>query len=91
MKYYNKLIKDIKSKNATICIVGLGYVGLPLLINFSKQNFNLVGYDKDKKKISILKKAKSYISNISDNEIENLRYSKKIKFTSSQNYKKFFS
>ncbi len=85
MRYYNKLIKDIKSKNATICIVGLGYVGLPLLINFSKQNFNLIGYDKDKKKISVLKKAKSYISNITDNEIENLRYSKKIKFTSSQN------
>ncbi|MDC1148746.1 nucleotide sugar dehydrogenase [Pelagibacteraceae bacterium] len=38
-----------------ICIIGLGYVGLPLLINLSK-HFQVLGYDLDKKKIANLKK-----------------------------------
>ena len=38
------------------CVVGLGYVGLPLLINLSKK-FKIIGYDNDKTRISKLKKS----------------------------------
>ena len=38
------------------CIIGLGYVGLPLLVNLSK-NFKVIGYDIDKKRILNLKKS----------------------------------
>ena len=38
------------------CVIGLGYVGLPLLINLSKK-FKIVGYDNDKIRISKLRKS----------------------------------
>jgi len=63
------LISKIKTKNITIGIVGLGYVGLPLALRFSEVGFKVVGYDKDNKKIIQLKKHKSYIKSISDKEL----------------------
>lgn len=63
------LISKIKTKNITIGIVGLGYVGLPLALRFSEVGFKVVGYDKDNKKIVKLKKHKSYIKSISDKEL----------------------
>ena len=48
----------IKKKQATIGIVGLGYVGLPLLINFAKHGFDVIGIDNNLKKINNLKKKK---------------------------------
>lgn len=84
MKNFQNLIKKINNFNSKICIVGLGYVGLPLLIHFSKKNFNLIGYDKDLKKIKNLKKGVSYISNISSKKIKNLSNSKKVLFTTNE-------
>ena len=46
----------IKKKQATIGIVGLGYVGLPLLINFAKHGFDVIGIDSNLKKINNFKK-----------------------------------
>ena len=63
------LILKIKSKKITIGIVGLGYVGLPLALRFAEVGFNVIGYDKDKKKTIKLKKFKSYIKSISDKEL----------------------
>lgn len=63
------LISKIKNKNITIGIVGLGYVGLPLALRFSEVGFNVIGYDKDEKKIIKLKKYKSYIKSISNQEL----------------------
>ena len=54
-------IKKNKNLRAKICIVTT-YVGLPLFLHFAKK-FNLIGYDKDIKKINSLKKGRSYISN----------------------------
>lgn len=42
------------SNNPTICVVGLGYVGLPLAIAFSK-NYQVIGYDLDKEKCAAIK------------------------------------
>ncbi len=58
------LIKKIKSKKAQIGIIGLGYVGLPLLIEFCKAGFLVTGFDIDKNKIKSLQKNKSYISHV---------------------------
>ena len=63
------LILKIKSKKITIGIVGLGYVGLPLALRFAEVGFNVIGYDKDKKKTIKLKKFESYIKSISDKEL----------------------
>lgn len=66
------LIEKILSKKATIGVVGLGYVGLPLVLRFAKKGFKVTGFDVDSEKIRILKKGRSYISHINDNEIRNL-------------------
>ena len=81
MKNYKYLSNKIKNLDAKICIVGLGYVGLPLFLHFAKKKFNLIGYDKDIKKINSLKNGKSYISNISDKNIGFLNKSKKIQLS----------
>jgi UDP-N-acetyl-D-glucosamine dehydrogenase len=68
----------ISSKKAKICVIGLGYVGLPCLINFAKKGFNTLGIDLNFKLVNKLKKNinhlnkkkfnfKKYNINFSDN------------------------
>ena len=40
-----KLIKRIKDKEAKLGVIGLGYVGLPLVIRFCQENFKVLGFD----------------------------------------------
>ena len=80
MNYYSELSTKIFNKKTQIAIIGLGYVGLPLALQFSKNKFNVTGFDIDEIKINKLNKAKSYIKHISDKEIKN--YKKRIFFTS---------
>ena len=61
----------IKSKKNIVGLIGLGYVGLPLLLLINKK-FNVFGFDIDQKKIETLKKNKSYISDILDSEIKRI-------------------
>lgn len=63
------LIEKIKTKRASIGIVGLGYVGLPLVIEFCKAGFHVTGFDLDSEKISSLKLGKSYIKHINAERI----------------------
>jgi UDP-N-acetyl-D-glucosamine dehydrogenase len=65
-----KLIEKFVSKKATIGIVGLGYVGLPLVIRFSEVGYKVIGFDIDNLKINSLKEGKSYIEHISSCDIE---------------------
>lgn len=58
------LIEKIKSKKAQIGIIGLGYVGLPLVIEFCKAGFKVTGFDIDDQKVELLKQGKSYIKHI---------------------------
>lgn len=58
------LLNKIKNNKAQIGIIGLGYVGLPLVIEFCKAGFNVTGFDVDPGKIDLLKKGKSYIKHI---------------------------
>lgn len=59
-----ELIEKIKSKKAKIGIIGLGYVGLPLVIEFCKAGFYVTGFDVDNEKLELLKQGKSYIKHI---------------------------
>jgi len=53
-------------------IIGLGYVGLPLLVRFGEEGFPVLGFDIDEKKIKLLREGKSYISHIPESKIQNL-------------------
>ena len=81
MNFYSALSNKISKKTAKIGIVGLGYVGLPLALQFAKKNFKVLGFDIDINKISLLKKNKSYIKHISNNHIK--KYKNRIKFEKS--------
>ena len=46
----NGLLKKINNKSAAIGIIGLGYVGLPLVIRFMEEKFKVIGFDIDDEK-----------------------------------------
>ena len=63
------LLEKIKKHEAVIGVVGLGYVGLPLLMEFVEQGFRTIGYDIDKKKVDKLNQGRSYIKHIAEDRI----------------------
>lgn len=75
-------LDKIKNHKAVIGVVGLGYVGLPLLIEFSKKGFKTVGFDTDKAKGNFLKAGKSYLKHIPSENIRNLTQLGKFEFCS---------
>jgi UDP-N-acetyl-D-glucosamine dehydrogenase len=66
------LLDKIKKKEAKIGVIGLGYVGLPLVIEFCKSSFSVIGLDIDEKKITALSQGKSFIKHIPDEKIQAL-------------------
>lgn len=65
-----ELIKKIKEKKAKIGIIGLGYVGLPLVMEFCEVGFSVIGFDIDDKKVKKLKNGETYIKHIDENRIK---------------------
>ncbi|PIZ58463.1 UDP-N-acetyl-D-glucosamine dehydrogenase [bacterium (Candidatus Torokbacteria) CG_4_10_14_0_2_um_filter_35_8] len=63
------LEKLIREKKAKVCVVGLGYVGLPLSVEFAKKGFKVTGLDRYKEKVDSVNKGKSYILDVSDEKL----------------------
>jgi UDP-N-acetyl-D-glucosamine dehydrogenase len=61
---YEKLAELIRTKQAIIGVVGLGYVGLPLVRAFTTAGFRCMGFDVDHAKVEKLKAGQSYIEHI---------------------------
>lgn len=72
LKNMEKVLEKIQNRTVKIGIIGLGYVGLPLLISFSEEHFHLYGFDIDPNKIQQLQENKSYITHISSESIQKL-------------------
>jgi len=68
----NSLRTKIDTKTAKIGIIGLGYVGLPLAVEFAKAGFTVAGFDLDQTKIDTLNAAKSYIPDVSGADIRHV-------------------
>jgi UDP-N-acetyl-D-glucosamine dehydrogenase len=60
-----ELLKKIESKQAKLGVIGLGYVGLPLAVEFARAGFSVVGYDVDAGRVAELKAGRSYIPDVS--------------------------
>ena len=58
------LLKSIRDKSCTVGIIGLGYVGLPLIDAYIKAGFSAIGFDVDQKKVDSLLAGNSYIAHI---------------------------
>lgn len=63
----------IENRSATIGIVGLGYVGLPLMLRYSEVGFRVLGIDIDGEKVARLNKGESYIEHIASSAIATAR------------------
>lgn len=78
MNFYENFISNLKLKKITVGVIGMGYVGLPLAILAAKKNFRVLGYERDPYRLKMLKKKKSYFTNIPSSSLS--VFSKKTKF-----------
>jgi len=75
--------KKIKNKQLKIAVVGLGYVGFPLALEFAKKKINVMGIEIDADRLESIAHRKSYISDISSQELTALLASGYFKASSS--------
>jgi UDP-N-acetyl-D-glucosamine dehydrogenase len=66
------LVEKITSRTATVGVVGLGYVGLPLVLRFVDVGFKVIGFDISNEKVDMLNSGKSYIEYFGSDRIKQL-------------------
>jgi len=66
---HQQLLDRINARKANIGVIGLGYVGLPLAVEFARQGFNVYGFDVDESKTSRINAGKSYIPDVSEHDL----------------------
>ncbi len=76
--------KRVHKKETKIAVVGLGYVGLPLAVEFAKKGFEVLGIDIDKDRINHIKRKESYISDVATKELRQVLNSNR--FSASNNF-----
>lgn len=76
------LLEKIKSKQACLGVIGLGYVGLPLAVDMAEAGFDTIGFDVKEAKLELIKKGCSYISDVTDDSLSVVVKSQKLLATS---------
>jgi UDP-N-acetyl-D-glucosamine dehydrogenase len=66
----SNLLQKLQDKSAVIGIIGLGYVGLPLMLRYNEVGYRVVGFDIDQSKVDALSKGQSYIEHIPHSAIQ---------------------
>jgi UDP-N-acetyl-D-glucosamine dehydrogenase len=79
------LLNKIVSKKAKIAVVGLGYVGLPIALEFVKKDFFVYGLDNNKDRVENLTRGTSYITDITSQNIKGAINSKRFRPTVKEN------
>jgi UDP-N-acetyl-D-glucosamine dehydrogenase len=79
--HYETLTEKIRSKTAKVGVVGLGYVGLPLAVEYAKAGYTVIGFDVHESKIQRLNTGESYIQDVPTHETEPLVNSGKLRAT----------
>ncbi|WP_461206468.1 nucleotide sugar dehydrogenase [Clostridium sp. DL1XJH146] len=70
MNLKDNLINKIRTKDITIGVVGLGYVGLPLSVEKAKAGYKVIGFDVQDEKVNMVNEGHNYIGDIIDEELE---------------------
>lgn len=81
--YFTELHAKIQNKTARVGVVGLGYVGLPLAVEYAKEGYEVVGIDLSKSKVDALNKGESYIQDVPTEEVARLVKAGKLSATTS--------
>ena len=66
------LLDRIQSRRASVGVVGLGYVGLPLAVEFARSGFTTTGIDLDARKVEAIQQGTSYIPDVATSEVARL-------------------
>ena len=64
------LLEKITNRTALVGVVGLGYVGLPFVVEKAKMGFNVVGLDRNPKRVDMVNRGENYISDVKDEELK---------------------
>ena len=75
------LIEKLKNRKARIGVSGLGYVGLPLAVEYAKVGFRVTGIDVAAGRVASLNKGKSYIPDVCEEEVRDLVKQGRLKAT----------
>ena len=81
----SQLEEKIRNKSAIIGIVGIGYVGLPLAVAFATAGFKVLGFDIRQTNVDSVTRGKSYIADVSDDDLSSVVTSKLLEATVDQN------
>ena len=81
MSHKQNLLGRIATRDARIGVVGLGYVGLPLAVEFAESGFRVLGLDVQADKVEQINRGRSYIDDVSDDRVRNLVDSGKLSAT----------
>ncbi len=73
MSRLTELADRIDSREARIGVIGLGYVGLPLAVEFAKIGFDVTGFDIDANKINAIEKGESYIEDVPNADLNEVK------------------
>ncbi|MCX5657835.1 MAG: NAD(P)-binding domain-containing protein, partial [Candidatus Omnitrophica bacterium] len=76
-----ELRKKIINREVKICVIGLGYVGLPLAVEFAKEGFTVSGLDADVERVKKVNRGVSYILDVSSKELKVQVAEKRLKAT----------
>src|SRR5262245_37644292 len=79
---YIELETKIRTKNARFGVIGLGYVGLPLGLTLSDAGFDVTGFDIDTRRIESIQAGRSYVTDISDRELQKATAENRFRATS---------
>jgi UDP-N-acetyl-D-glucosamine dehydrogenase len=82
MLYADSLRTRISARTATVGIIGLGYVGLPLALAFAERGYKTIGFDLSPDKLKHLAEGRSYIASISDARIAGAKAEGRLRATS---------
>jgi len=76
------LIDKLHNRSASVAILGLGYVGLPLAVVFAEAGFRVIGIDPDQSKVDIVRRGESHIQDVPGEQVKKLVSSGKLLATS---------
>ncbi len=66
------LLDKIRAKQFRVGVIGLGYVGLPLIVEFAKAGLSTVGIDLDHSKVSTINEGRSYVADVSTDDVKSV-------------------
>jgi UDP-N-acetyl-D-glucosamine dehydrogenase len=80
---WDELLLRLANRSATIGVVGLGYVGLPVAVELGKRGFEVLGVDTSHERVTAIRKEQSYLVDVSDSELTELLAVNRLSVTTS--------